>query len=62
MIWSEKLFDARKYSPLVYQDIPELDRGTLAYDDFWDEQDRRCLEGYAPDGMPPITISRLMKI
>jgi len=41
-------FDARNYSPLVYQEIPPLERGTLAYDDFWDEQDRRCLEGYEP--------------
>lgn len=48
-------FDARKYSPLVYKDIPVLERGTLAYDDFWDEQDRRCIEGYKPKGMPRIT-------
>ena len=52
-------FDARHYSPLVYQEIPSLERGTLAYDDFWDEQDRRCIEGYEPiiDGVqyPRIT-------
>src|SRR5210317_430973 len=41
-------FDAKHYSPLVYEEIPILERGTLAYDDFWDEQDRRCLYGYAP--------------
>lgn len=40
--------DARHYSPLVYEPIPDLERGTLAYDDFYDEQDRRCLDGYAP--------------
>jgi hypothetical protein len=48
-------FDARKYSPMVYEEIPALERGTLAYDDFWDEQDRRCIEGYQPEGMPRIT-------
>lgn len=41
-------FDAKNYSPLVYEEIPYMERGTLAYDDFWDEQDRRCIEGYAP--------------
>jgi len=41
-------FDARHYSSLVYDEIPHLERGTLAFDDFWDEQDRRCLEGYEP--------------
>lgn len=52
-------FDSRHYSPLVYEQIPYLERGTLAYDDFWDEQDRRCIQGYAPvvDGVqyPRIT-------
>lgn len=52
-------FNAKVYSPLVYEEIPSLKRGTIAYDDFWDEQDRRCLEGYAPivDGIeyPRIT-------
>lgn len=41
-------FDAKHYSPLISEPIPNLERGTLAYDDFWDEQDRRCIEGYAP--------------
>jgi hypothetical protein len=41
-------FNAEHYSPLVYDKIPYLERGTLAYDDFWDEQDRRCIHGYSP--------------
>jgi len=41
-------FDSKHYSPLVYEKIPYMERGTLAYDDFWDEQDRRCIHGYAP--------------
>ena len=54
-----KDFDARNYSPLVYEEVPKLERGTLAYDDFWDEHDKRCIEGYTPiiDGVqyPRIT-------
>ena len=54
-----KDFNAEYYSPLVYQEIPNLERGTLAFDDFWDEQDKRCIEGFAPvvDGVqyPRIT-------
>ena len=54
-----KDFHSKHYSPLVNEPIPHLERGTLAYDDFWDEQDRRCVEGYAPiiDGVqyPRIT-------
>lgn len=52
-------FDSKHYSPLAYNEVPYLERGTLSYDDFWDEQDKRCLEGYAPvvDGVqyPRIT-------
>jgi hypothetical protein len=52
-------FHSKHYSPLVYEEIPYMEPGTLEYDDFWDEQDRRCLEGYAPvvDGVqyPRIT-------
>lgn len=52
-------FHAKHYSPLVYEELPNLKEGTLAYDDFWDEQDRRCLQGYSPiiDGIeyPRIT-------
>lgn len=41
-------FDSKYYAPLVHEEIPDLKPGTIAYDDFWDEQDRRCLYGYAP--------------
>jgi len=52
-------FHSKHYAPLVHEEIPLLKRGSIAYDDFWDEQDRRCVEGYAPviDGIhyPRIT-------
>ncbi len=49
------LFDAKKYCPLQEEDQPDLKTGTIAYDDFWDEQDDRCINGYSPHGMPRIT-------
>lgn len=53
-------FDAKRFSPLVYDEkiikySKSLRQGTLAYDDFWDEQDERCLFGFKPKGMNDIT-------
>jgi len=37
-------------------EVPDFNPGTISYDDFWDEQDRRCLEGFKPTPfMPKIT-------
>tara|TARA_A100000172_G_C3044260_1_gene111882 strand:- start:68258 stop:70408 length:2151 start_codon:yes stop_codon:yes gene_type:complete len=50
------LFDSKKYSPLVYEESEiDLKEGTIAYDQYWDEQDHRCINGYKPVGMPAIT-------
>ena len=56
----DNFFDAKRFSPLVYDEkvlkySKTLRPGTLAYDDFWDEQDDRCLFGYKPKGMHEIT-------
>lgn len=53
-------YNAKRFSPLVYNEkvvnySKTLRPGTLAYDDFWDEQDDRCLFGYKPKGMNDIT-------
>jgi len=53
-------YDAKRFSPLVYDEkvlkySQTLKAGTLAYDDFWDEQDDRCLFGHKPKGMNDIT-------
>lgn len=53
--YSNVKFDSKKYSPLIFEEQPKLKPGTVAYDDFWDEQDHRCLNGYKPKGMPRIT-------
>lgn len=56
----DNTFDAKRFSPLVYDEkvinySKTLRRGTLAYDDFWAEQDDRCLFGFKPKGMHEIT-------
>jgi len=50
------LFDSARYRPLVHEDSEiNLREGTIAYDQYWDEQDDRCINGYKPNGMPSIT-------
>lgn len=53
-------FDIKKYSPLINDTslrnhIKTLQPGSLAYNDFWEEQDYYCKHGYTPKGMSPIT-------
>ncbi len=49
-------FDSNLYKPLVHMEIPDYNPGTIAYDDFWDLQDLRCITGYRPKPfMPSIT-------
>lgn len=53
-------YDAKRFSPLVYDErvikySQSLRPGTLAYDDFWDDQDDKCLFGFKPKGMNDIT-------
>lgn len=53
-------YDARRFSPLVHDEkvirySKTLKIGTLAYDDFWDEQDHNCIFGFTPKGMNDIT-------
>jgi len=55
LLKNNQSFDAKKYSPLVHEGEPDLKPGTVSYDDYWDEQDYRCIHGYKPTGMPAIT-------
>ena len=56
IIYSENIHNKSKsYQPLLYEPIPDVNPGTLLYDDFWDMQDDRLLNGYTPDGMSYIT-------
>ena len=60
MLILDHTYDAKRFSPLVYDKTvidhySNLRPGTLAYDDFWDEQDYYCLHGFTPKGMNDIT-------
>lgn len=55
MIVENNTVSAERYSPLVYEKELDLKPGTISYDDFWDEQDDRCLNGYKPTNMDRIT-------
>lgn len=55
-----KNWNARLYQPLIYNEeikrkAETLKPGTLAYDDFWDEMDFYCFNGFKPPGMPRIS-------
>ena len=56
----KKSWDPRLYSPMVHNEriirfADTLKPGTLDYDDFWDEMDYYCFNGYKPKGMPRIS-------
>lgn len=56
----DNTFNAQRFSPLVYDEkiikySQSLRYGTLDFDDFWDEQDYRCINGFKPKGMHDIT-------
>ena len=46
-------FNSDKYRPLVLKEIPDFKPGTLAYDDYWDKQDDRCIKGFKPSPYMP---------
>lgn len=49
-------FDSQLYKPMLNTKIPDFNPNTIAYDDYWDEQDQRCIKGFKPKPfMPKIT-------
>lgn len=55
-----KVWDPKLYQPLIYNEEIKrkaeiLKPGTIEYDDFWDEMDYYCYNGFKPKGMPRIT-------
>lgn len=55
MLIQDNTFSAKKFSPLVYDEkvvnhYKNLKPGSIAFDDFWDEVDYYCLNGYKPKG------------
>ena len=45
----------KKYAPIVYEGIPDLDPESVSYQEYWEEQIHRCKNGYKPKGMDRIT-------
>ena len=45
----------KKYSPIIYEGVPDLNPESVAYREFWDEQIERCKNGYKPKGMDAIS-------
>ena len=53
--WNIKLYQPMVYNEDVIHKAKTLKPGTLAYDDFWDEMDYYCINGFEPPNMPRIT-------
>lgn len=53
--WNPKLYQPMVYNQRIMHLAETLKPGTLEYDDFWDEMDYYCLNGFQPKGMPRIT-------
>ena len=47
--------DIKKYQPIIYEGIPDLNQESISYREFWDEQIERCKNGYKPRGMDAIS-------
>ena len=45
----------KKYAPIVYDGIPDLDPESVSFQEYWEEQIHRCKNGYKPKGMDRIT-------
>tara|TARA_R100000655_G_scaffold107569_2_gene158170 strand:+ start:845 stop:2644 length:1800 start_codon:yes stop_codon:yes gene_type:complete len=45
----------KKYQPIIYEGVPDINQESIAYREFWDEQIDRCKNGYKPRGMDAIS-------
>ena len=53
--WNPQLYQPMVYNEEVRRNAETLKPGTIAYDDFWDEMDYYCYNGFKPKGMPRIS-------
>jgi len=44
------MIDGLKYAPARTFNYTKLEQGSVEYDDFWDLQEERCINGYKPNG------------
>jgi|TARA_R100001594_G_scaffold25204_2_gene49364 hypothetical protein len=47
--------DPDKYRPVAVKGLPDLPQDSLSYQEWWNEQLDRCLNGYKPHGMKKIS-------
>lgn len=45
----------KKYQPIIYEGIPDLNQQSISYQEFWDQQIERCKNGYKPRGLDAIS-------
>ena len=45
----------KNYAPIIHGEVPDLNPNSIAFKEFWDEQIKRCKEGFKPKGMDRIT-------
>ena len=43
------------YAPIVNEGVPDLSPDSIAFKEFWDEEIKRCKEGFKPKGLERIT-------
>lgn len=53
--WNPKLYQPLIYNEEIKRKAENLKPGSLEYDDFWDEMDYYCFNGFKPAGMPRIS-------
>lgn len=53
--WNPRLYQPILYNEKIKNLSEKLKPGTLDYDDFWDEMDYYCYNGYSPGKMPKIS-------
>ena len=47
---ASKTFDVQAYRPIPNHGHPKLDQSSLIYQDYWEEEMNRCINGYKPIG------------
>ena len=48
-------FNPQRYRPIPNNGFPDLDENSVQYQEWWSEQQDRCINGFKPKGMPAIS-------
>lgn len=47
--------DVQKYRPIVHNGHPDLSPDSISYQEYWERETERCINGYKPKGMDKIS-------